>query len=60
MSELDKQIALTKIELLEEVQNTLMSRLRKDDRTVIYSNFLNLVNQIFNDIIKEEKERWGV
>ncbi|MCQ2608945.1 MAG: hypothetical protein MJ197_09715 [Bacteroidales bacterium] len=53
MNELEKQIYETKIECLEEFKRELMQKLKNDDRTSIYINFLYVVDEIATQIINE-------
>lgn len=60
MTELERQIAETKIECLEDFRTNLLINLKGDERTQIYRNFTEHVAIVTKAMIKEEKERLGI
>lgn len=60
MTELERQIAETKIECMKDFKTELLLMLSSDDRTSIYENFIKHVDTITGAIIQEEKERLGL
>lgn len=60
ISELDRQIAETKIECIFEHDTILIDRLKKDDRTCIYSNFIRILEEESKKLLDEERRKWGI
>lgn len=60
MTELERQIAETKVECLEDFRTNLLCNLKSDERTQIYRNFTELVAIVTKAMIKEERERLGL
>lgn len=60
MTELERQIAETKIGFLEDFRTNLLCNLKGDERTQIYRNFTEHVAIVSKAMIKEEKERLGI
>lgn len=60
MTELERQIAETKIECLEDFRKNLLHNLMANEKTQIYRNFTEHVAYVTETMIKEEKERYGL
>lgn len=60
MTELERQIAETKIECLEDFTIMLLCNLKTDESTQIYRNFIEHVAVVTKAMIKEEKKRYGL
>lgn len=60
MTELERQIAETKVECLEDFRMMLLCNLKADECTQIYRNFIEHVAVVTKVMITEERERLGL